>query len=93
MTPETKLKNAVIKYLKTVSGLWYYKSSDRFRSGIPDLIICFKGMFVAIELKVDAPVEPLQKYTIAKIKEANGIATVCRSVVEVKSLIESLSSQ
>ena len=32
---------------------YFYKISDRFRAGIPDIVGCYKGHFVAIEMKID----------------------------------------
>lgn len=92
MTPETKLKNQVIKYLKTLEGCWYYKSSDRFTSGIPDLLICFRGHFVALELKAPkGKVSKLQSHTLAAIGDAKGSTSVCKTLLEVKTLFEELS--
>ena len=74
---------------KTYSKAWVYKTSDRFRSGIPDIIICYKGRFLAIELKtVKNDATKLQRHELNKIIESGGSAVVCRSVKEVKSFME-----
>ena len=53
---ESTLKDDVIKYLKERYGrdIWFYKTCDMFTKGIPDILICFYGAFVAIELKRNA---------------------------------------
>ncbi len=47
--------------------------------GIPDLILCLKGKFVAIELKnEDGKPSALQLYNIEKIKQSGGQAFILR---------------
>lgn len=74
--PETKFKEKVHAKLKTLKHCWYYKTQEVSRRGIPDIIMCYRGKFIAIELKVDAPIESLQEYTIKKIRSAYGLAFV-----------------
>ncbi len=47
------------------------------KSGIPDLLVCCNGYFVAIEVKAQTgkPSE-LQKHTVQKINEAGGHAII-----------------
>jgi len=66
-----------------------YKAADRFTSGIPDLLICWKGGFYAIELKVGFnKATPIQEYVMREIKRAGGQVSVCRSVEDVKQFFE-----
>lgn len=49
------------------------------RAGIPDIIICLKGKFVALELKTEiGKPSALQNYNIAKIKQSGGQAYILR---------------
>lgn len=87
---ETKLKNKVIQFIKKeYPSAWIYKTADRWTSGIPDLILCIKGLFYAIELKVknNTP-RKLQEYVLNKIRSAGGYARVCRSVDEVRKFLK-----
>ena len=53
------------------------KTQERTVKGIPDLLACFKGKFIAIELKVDGEeATPIQKYRIKQIVKAGGLAFV-----------------
>jgi len=90
---ETQLKNKVIKALrKDWPAIWFYKAADKFTSGIPDLILCVGGRFVAIELKtLTGRKRPLQEYTIKCINAAGGAGCVCRSVEEVINFIKEVS--
>ena len=74
--PETKFKEKVLNDLKLLPHTWVYKTQDRTRSGIPDLILCLRGLFVAIELKVDSKVDEIQTYTLNKISGAYGITRI-----------------
>lgn len=73
--PETKFKEKVQEDLKTIP-CWFSKIQQVAIRGIPDILACISGTFVALELKVDSDLTELQKYTIAKIKQSGGIAYV-----------------
>ncbi len=86
---ETALKKDVMKYIKkTYPNNFLYKTCDRFTVGIPDLIMCINGKFIAIELKVgyNKPT-PMQIRNIKKIKAAGGIAACCWTLDEVKEVL------
>ena len=86
---ETKLKNQVIKYLRELPLVWFFKCADRFTAGIPDLIICKEGMFYAVELKVGSnKASPIQKFVMREITKAGGRVCVCKSVEEVRNFIK-----
>jgi hypothetical protein len=89
---ERELLTKVERYLKS-KGIWYYKASDKWTSGIPDLIICLQGRFVGIELKTKkGVVSKIQNYIGDKLTKAGGIWAVCRSVNEVEEICQSLIS-
>lgn len=86
---ETVLKTRVLRMIsKEFPNAWVWKTSDRFTSGIPDLLIINMGCHIFIELKTGAgSVKPIQEFTIGQIKKSGGQAFVCRSVAEVKEVI------
>lgn len=79
MAAEKNFENRVKAYLKS-KDVWYIKywGGARFtKSGIPDLLACVNGKFVAIELKApNGKPSELQLYTIEQIKKAGGKAFV-----------------
>ncbi len=87
---ETKIK----KFLES-HNIWFIKiwGGGFQRAGVPDLICCVNGHFVAIELKGSngKPTE-LQKYNIRKINESNGIGLILypHQFNEFKTLVEGL---
>jgi penicillin-binding protein-related factor A (putative recombinase) len=73
----------VISVLKDIDNLYYFVKEAAAIRGIPDLIICYKGRFIAWELKRSEKValtwrdgHELQKYNIKKICDSGGIARV-----------------
>ena len=69
--PETKFKEKVIEDLKSIQ-CWFLKVQLLATRGIPDILMCRKGFFIAIELKVDAELEELQEYNLNQIKQNGG---------------------
>lgn len=85
---ETQLKNKVIRYLRTVDRLWFYKTADKFTSGIPDIIGCYDGKFFAIELKQKGKYPTrLQENVLENINRSGGYTCVAISLEEVKYFI------
>lgn len=90
---ETQLVEAIKKYLKTVPELFFWKEhgGQYGTAGIPDVIVCYRGRFIALEVKTQrGKPTVLQEVTIRQILKAGGIATIVRSVGEVRSIIEAL---
>lgn len=55
---------------------WVYKTHDSVRIGVPDLIICVRGRFVALEVKrpgKEKEMEIVQKMEIMKIRLAGSV--------------------
>lgn len=75
---EAAFKALVQRDLKTLRHAWFFKSQEVSIRGIPDMIICLGGRFVAIELKRDfrAKADALQRYNLNRIAEAGGRAIV-----------------
>jgi hypothetical protein len=73
--PETLFKQRVLKDLDKIKGCWVLKTQERARHGVPDLLICLRGKFVAIELKIDGEYPtPLQDEILERIQAASGTA-------------------
>jgi len=92
MTPEGKVKKKVKEYLQSI-GAWYYMpvSNGMGRVGCPDILVCYKGMFMAFETKAPGKIKnvtPNQQREIDEIQRANGLAHVVDDVEQVKSLLD-----
>ena len=80
MAEEKNFEKKVKAYLDSI-GAWYLKtiSNGYQRAGVPDLLICYKGKFIGIELKATrGRVSMLQEHEIRKIQAAGGYASVLR---------------
>ena len=95
LSGETKMKEAQLiqnirKYLTTLPECFFWKEhgGQYGTAGIPDIIVCYRGRFIALEAKVgkNQPTR-LQAATIDQIKRAGGIACVVRSVDEIKEIL------
>ena len=77
-TPESKVKAAVKKLLAEM-GVYYFMPPGvgYGRAGIPDIICCYNGLFVAIECKAGkGKTTALQDREINAIRTAKGLAFV-----------------
>ena len=84
-TPEGKVKTAIKKYLKSLPNTWFYMPVQNGMGviGIPDIIACIDGKFLAIETKApgkEKTVTANQQMQIDGILAANGHALVTSSV-------------
>lgn len=75
---EKTFQAKVSKKLKTLRSTYFVKVSDRVQNGVPDVLCCIAGKFVALELKRDAKSKatPLQVWTLEQIVDARGLALV-----------------
>ncbi len=91
MTPEGKVKKQVKEYLKSI-GAWYYMpvSNGMGRVGCPDILVCYKGLFMAFETKAPGKIRNVtanQQREIDDILRVNGLARVVDDVEQVKEAI------
>lgn len=79
MAQEKNYENMVKKFLKD-NGCWllkYWGGAAFTKSGIPDLLVCCKGLFIGIELKAPkGKPSDLQIYNLRQIDKAGGYAVL-----------------
>ena len=86
---EQQIQSSIIKYLEK-EGHYVVKVMAASKAGVPDLLVCIKGSFVAIEVKrpeTRINTSALQDHNIYLIKSCGGIAIVACSVQDVKELL------
>jgi len=94
---EKPFETQIRKFLN-IEGCYCFKvwGGGYQQAGVPDLIICVNGYFVAVEVKGDKgkPSE-LQLHNIEKIKKAGGVGLVLypKDFEEFKRLIYNLKSR
>ena len=90
---EQDIQRKIIKYLEGV-GAYVVKVVASNKSGTPDILACYRSIFLAIEVKrpeTKTNVSELQEYNIKKIKEAGGVAIVSWDLDAVKATIEGIN--
>lgn len=103
---ERQLTDRVIREVKKVfPDAWYLKvhGNGYQRGGIPDLLFCVKGRFVAVEMKHQKPGEslehmrsrlhPLQKKELNSIAGAGGVAVLAWTVDQVIDALRSAEEE
>jgi Holliday junction resolvase len=93
-TPEKKVKDAVVKVLRSYGVYHFFPVTGGFgRSGIPDIIACYKGNFIGIECKAGSnKPTALQEAEMAKISKAGGVCLVVseKNTEDVLKLLETI---
>jgi len=104
ITPEGRVKKRVRQLLSDRGArLWHYMPMQNGMGvvGIPDLVCCYRGIFVAIETK--APMKtpttevqrwnkatPNQQHQLTGIRRAGGYAIVADDVEQVRQLLDKI---
>jgi len=91
-TPEGRVKDAVRKILNHLDVYHFMPPGNGFgRAGIPDIIGCMNGKFIAIECKAGkGKTTALQERELEWIGDAGGFAFVARedNLDELKQLLQ-----
>lgn len=79
-TPEKRVKDACVELLKEFGAYYFFPVMGGYgRSGIPDIIACYRGRFIAIECKAGFnSVTQLQAKELKAIDAAGGVTMVVR---------------
>jgi len=89
---ETVLRNNIKRKLQTMGAYVVHVHGDESNaSGTPDLLICYRGIFIGLEVKDPherTPVTELQKLKLLKITEAGGYGFVCKSIDEAVQYLQ-----
>ncbi len=89
---EHDLQKKCLRWVKSLPEVWVLKvvGSAVQASGVPDILMCIKGYFVAVELKRPdgkGRVSEIQKAQIAHIIRAGGVAVVIDSFEAFQALV------
>ena len=75
---EKWVKQQVVKMLKDRGAYYFYPvASGYMSSGVPDIVVCYKSMFMGIECKAgDNKPSVLQEKNLQQIRDNEGLAMV-----------------
>lgn len=91
---ESKIQKDILNYLraKRIFHLRFQAQSNI--NGIPDVICCYKGLFIGLELKQEnGRATELQKRKLDAINNAGGIGLIVKSVEEVEQLFDQIDKE
>lgn len=93
---EKDITAKILKYLKSLDKCYCFKEHGGIygTAGIPDIICCYHGHFVALEVKTaKGKTTALQELNIKQINSAGGTAVIVRSLDDVKTIISGLDGE
>lgn len=89
---EQDIQRKIIKWLES-EGYYVIKIISASKAGVPDIITCINGIFVAIEVKTPSTksnVSELQKYNLDAILKSGGYSLVAWELEQVKEYINAV---
>lgn len=92
---EKDIAAAIMRYLKAVPDCFAWKTHGGMygTAGIPDIVCCISGRFVAFEVKTPSgKLTKLQETTMQRIQGAKGAAYKVTSVDEAREIVTNLNT-
>ena len=87
---ESSITKSILKYLRGLDRCFAWKEHGGMygAAGIPDVICCYQGQFLAFEVKRPGnKPTAIQKATIDKMRQAGGKVYIVHSVGDVREII------
>lgn len=99
MPSEKAITEAIKKLLKR-RGAWVVKFHGggqgpyKTKVGVPDLLCCYRGRFLAIEVKQPGKKpSPIQQHEIEQIVAAGGVAEVAADTATVEACLDQIDKE
>jgi len=85
--PEARLRTAIVKRLRAYSGFWVVIPQSMYTSqiGLPDIVGCYAGKFIGLEVKRPGRLHTLtarQSAVLERVRREGGRSAVVTSVNE-----------
>lgn len=97
MKPETRLTNKIMAELRKHGGWWMKVHGSAFqKAGVPDIIGCYRGRFVALEVKLpssDSRLSLMQRVTLTKLRQASAASYVVRSTLAASRVLDLIDAE
>lgn len=100
MSSHTPLENSRVKaigMLLNKRGAWWIKTTGVKLVGCPDILACYRGYFIAIEVKREHDgaygVTKKQQYELSKIDHSGGGWVVAVEASEVEELLDTIDER
>lgn len=92
---EQGYQSKVIKYLES-KGAYVVKTIKTSKKGVPDLLVCYKGKFIGIEMKTPSTrsnLSDLQIHNLALISKAGGYGIVGVDTEDVDRILNLIDKE
>jgi len=92
MPSEQQIQTKIKTYLEK-EGAYVVKVLSATKAGVPDLLVCYEGKFIGIEVKRPGTknnVSKLQKHNLALIEQSEGLSLVAWDVEMVKEFLQEI---
>ncbi len=80
---ESALTRQILKVLRWRGGFWFKTHGSAYQTaGLPDIVGCYKGRFVALEVKIPGGEDKLskrQRFILSRIDTHGGYSNVVSS--------------
>ena len=92
---EQAYQKKITTYLES-KGAYVVKIVAASKKGVPDVLACYQGYFIAIEVKTPLTrhnTTKLQDYNLRRVTDAGGYAIVAVDVDDVRDIIEEIDNE
>lgn len=97
MSERSQVTDKIMAHIRGRRGCWGYKvhGGAEQGAGLPDIICCYRGRFVAVECKRPSGgrTSKLQELELRKIESAGGVPLVARSLGEFLNALEQIDRE
>ena len=95
MKSEAVIQALILKFLRTLGpACWVIKAAVCNERGVPDILCCYKGRFVGLEVKTEkGRISGPQRVQNERIRRTGGRAVVVRSVADVRVVLEHIDKE
>jgi len=95
MRSEAQIQALILKFLRTLGpACWVIKAAVCNERGVPDILCCYRGRFVGLEVKTaKGRISGPQRVQNDRIRRACGRAVVVRSVADVRVVLEHIDRE
>jgi len=91
---EQDYQKKIVKALEA-KGAYVVKVVAATKKGVPDILACYKGHFIAIEVKTPesrSNTSKLQEYNLDKVSEAGGLAGVAVHIDDLNLMLNKIDN-
>jgi hypothetical protein len=90
---ESAVRSAVLRVLRDAGAVVWAQTGAVNSAGRPDLAICYRGRFVAVELKSPrGRTHPRQLVHLEEVVKAGGFAAIVRSADDMREVLRQVDA-